>query len=87
MSNFTKPVASSIGGVDFGFLSEDQIKAISVKHIHTTPTFDSVNQPIPGGLYDPALGAWGDYRYAPNISYQLGSGSLRMEYISLKFNC
>lgn len=69
MSNFTRPVASSIGGVDFGFLSEEHIKAISVKQIYATPTFDSLNQPIPGGLYDPALGAWGDYKYAPSLCY------------------
>ena len=67
MSNFTKPVASSIGGVEFGILSDDEIKAISVKRIHNSPTLDSFNNPVPGGLYDPALGAWGDHTYAPDI--------------------
>ncbi|BDD64349.1 hypothetical protein MPDQ_000327 [Monascus purpureus] len=61
MANFARPVPSSIAGVDFGFYSNEEIKAISVKRIHNTPTLDSFNNPIPGGLYDPALGAWGDH--------------------------
>ncbi|KAL1960848.1 hypothetical protein VTO42DRAFT_5831 [Malbranchea cinnamomea] len=61
MASFTRPVYSSIGSVDFGFLSNEDIKALSVKRIHNTPTLDSFNNPVPGGLYDPALGAWGDH--------------------------
>jgi DNA-directed RNA polymerase I subunit RPA1 len=61
MANFARPVASSIEGIDFDFLSEEDIRAISVKRIHNTPTLDSFNNPVPGGLYDPALGAWGDH--------------------------
>ncbi|KAJ9298020.1 hypothetical protein DTO271D3_1947 [Paecilomyces variotii] len=61
MATFSKPVASSIAGIDFGVLSSEEIKAISVKRIHNTPTLDSFNNPVPGGLYDPALGAWGDH--------------------------
>lgn len=64
MTSFTKPVSSSIGGLEFGFLSDEDIKAISVKRIHNTPTLDSFNNPVPGGLYDPALGAWEDHVYA-----------------------
>lgn len=55
-----KPVASSIGSVDFSFLSPREIKALSVKRIQWPTTFDSLLHPIPGGLYDPALGARGD---------------------------
>ncbi|KAL2006706.1 hypothetical protein VTN00DRAFT_9374 [Thermoascus crustaceus] len=61
MANFARPVASSIGGIDFGVLTDEEIKAVSVKRIHNTPTLDSFNNPVPGGLYDPALGAWGDH--------------------------
>jgi len=61
MANFARPVASSIRGIDFGVLTDEEIKAISVKRIHNTPTLDSFNNPVPGGLYDPALGAWGDH--------------------------
>lgn len=35
-----------------------------MKRIHNTPTLDSFNNPVPGGLYDPALGSWGDHVYA-----------------------
>ncbi|ODM18657.1 hypothetical protein SI65_05274 [Aspergillus cristatus] len=61
MATFARPVASSIGGIDFGVYSNDDVKAISVKRIHNTPTLDTFNNPVPGGLYDPALGAWGDH--------------------------
>ncbi|WEW54914.1 DNA-directed RNA polymerase [Emydomyces testavorans] len=61
MASFTRPVSSTIRGVDFEILSNDEIKSISVKRIHNTPTLDSFNNPVPGGLYDPALGAWGDH--------------------------
>lgn len=58
--NISQPVASCIGSVDFGFLLSEEIKAISVKQIHNPTTFDSLLHPVPGGLYDTALGAWDD---------------------------
>lgn len=58
--NISHPIASFIGSVDFGFLSSEDIKALSVKRIQNTTTFDSLLHPVPGGLYDAALGAWGD---------------------------
>ncbi|KAK2737010.1 hypothetical protein FQN55_001342 [Onygenales sp. PD_40] len=61
MASFTRPVSSSIGEVNFGVLSNEEIKTVSVKRIYNTPTLDSFNNPVPGGLYDPALGAWGDH--------------------------
>ena len=61
MANFTRPVASTVSGVEFDFYTSDEVKAASVKRICNTPTLDSFNNPIPGGLYDPALGAWGDH--------------------------
>ncbi|PKY08955.1 beta and beta-prime subunits of DNA dependent RNA-polymerase [Aspergillus campestris IBT 28561] len=61
MANFARPVASTISGVDFGVYSEEDVKAVSVKRIHNTPTLDSFNNPVPGGLYDSAMGAWGDH--------------------------
>jgi len=61
MANFARPVASTIAGVDFSVFSDQEIQALSVKRIHNTPTLDSFNNPVPGGLYDPALGAWGDH--------------------------
>jgi len=61
--NISQPVASAIGSVYFGFLSTEEIKALSVKRIQNPATFDALLHPIPGGLYDPALGAWGDAPY------------------------
>ncbi len=58
--NISQPLASYIGSVDFGFLSSEDIKALSVKNISNPTTFDSLLHPVPGGLYDPALGAWAD---------------------------
>ncbi|KAJ5901840.1 DNA-directed RNA polymerase I subunit [Penicillium taxi] len=61
MATFTRPVASSIAAVDFTVYSDEEIKKLSVKRIQNTPTLDSFNNPVPGGLYDPAMGAWGDH--------------------------
>ncbi|KAI1104433.1 beta and beta-prime subunits of DNA dependent RNA-polymerase [Jackrogersella minutella] len=58
--NVSQPISSTIDSVDFDFLTPTEIKAISVKRIENPTTFDSLLNPIPGGLYDPALGAWGD---------------------------
>jgi DNA-directed RNA polymerase I subunit RPA1 len=66
--NISQPIASAIGSVDFGFLSPDEIKALSVKKIENPQTFDTLLHPVPGGLYDPALGAWGDI-WSVNSSY------------------
>ena len=57
MTSFSHPLASSVGDVEFSRLSAEEIKKISVKKIHVSPTFDSMGGPMPGGLYDPALGA------------------------------
>ena len=58
--NISQPIACYIGSVDFGFLSNEDIKALSVKKIHNPVTFDTLLHPVPGGLYDSALGAWSD---------------------------
>ncbi|KAL8779785.1 MAG: hypothetical protein Q9213_006770 [Squamulea squamosa] len=58
--NISQPIASHIGSVEFGSLSSEEIKAFSVKKIVNSTTFDTLLHPVPGGLYDPALGAWGD---------------------------
>ncbi len=63
--NISQPVPSAIGSVDFGFLGAAEIKALSVKRIQNSTTFDTLLHAVPGGLYDPALGAWGDNLCAP----------------------
>ena len=63
--NISQPISSAIESVDFAFLSTAEIKALSVKRIQNGVTFDSLLHPVPEGLYDPALGAWGDNVYVP----------------------
>jgi DNA-directed RNA polymerase beta' subunit len=58
--NIATPVSDAISGVDFGFLSSTEIKALSVKRIDNATTFDTLLNPVPGGLYDAALGAFLD---------------------------
>ena len=59
--NISQPLASSLESVKFSFLSTAEIKKLSVKRIQNPETFDNLLNPTPGGLYDPALGAWGDF--------------------------
>lgn len=58
--NISQPVSSAIQAVDFKFLTKDEIQKLSVKRIVSPVTFDSLLHPVPGGLYDPALGAFLD---------------------------
>lgn len=58
--NVSQAVASSIGSVGFEFLSTEDIRTLSVKRIQNAITFDTLLHPVPGGLYDAALGAWSD---------------------------
>lgn len=58
--NISQPVSSEIDSVEFKFLSPKEILAISVKRIENDSTFDSLLNPVDGGLYDLALGSWGD---------------------------
>lgn len=61
--NISQPVPSEIETVEFTFLSSAEIEAISVKRIENDSTFDNLLNPVPGGLYDPALGSWADSPY------------------------
>lgn len=42
--------------VGFSFYGEEEIHAISVKQITSPVLFDNLRNPVPAGLYDPALG-------------------------------
>ncbi|KND92561.1 DNA-directed RNA polymerase I subunit [Tolypocladium ophioglossoides CBS 100239] len=53
--NIAQPVSSEVESVEFTFLSPQEIRAISVKRIENESTFDNLLNPVPGGLYDPAL--------------------------------
>ncbi|KAF2801996.1 DNA-directed RNA polymeras-like protein I subunit [Mytilinidion resinicola] len=69
--NTSQPVSSAISGVEFGFLSPDDIRALSVKRITNPTTFDTLLHPVPGGLYDSALGVFADN---PCSTCKLGFG-------------
>lgn len=58
--NISQPITSSVESVEFTVLSAEEIHAISVRRIENESTFDTLLNPVPGGLYDPALGSWGD---------------------------
>eukprot|EP00461_Guttulinopsis_vulgaris_P003174 UN03175 len=49
-------INKNIVGVGFGFLHDEEIKKLSVKQITNSATYDSLKQPVVGGLYDRALG-------------------------------
>lgn len=51
------PISAVTSGISFSTLSSDDIRKLSVKRIHSTPTLDSMLGPTPGGVHDPALGA------------------------------
>lgn len=61
--NISQPVSSSVDRVEFTFLTKDEIHSVSVKKIENDNTFDTLLNPVRGGLYDPALGSWGDAMY------------------------
>jgi DNA-directed RNA polymerase I subunit RPA1 len=58
--NISQPVTALLESVDFTFLSAEEIHALSVRKLDNQTTLDSLLNPVAGGLYDPALGAWGD---------------------------
>ncbi len=49
-------IYKSVQSVAFSFFSEDEIRRLSVKRISSPGSFDQLGQPVPGGLYDPAMG-------------------------------
>ena len=60
--NISQPVSSAISSVDFAFLTDAEIKRLSVKHIQNAVTYDTLLHKAAGGLYDAALGAMGDVK-------------------------
>ncbi|BBN13954.1 DNA-directed RNA polymerase I subunit RPA1 [Marchantia polymorpha subsp. ruderalis] len=49
-------VCKAIDAVEFSFYNDEEIHAISVKHITSPVLFDNLRNAVPGGLYDGALG-------------------------------
>ncbi|CAM6104025.1 unnamed protein product [Calypogeia fissa] len=51
-----KVVYKVIDSVDFSFYNDEEVHAMSVKQISNPVLFDNLKNPVPGGLYDLALG-------------------------------
>ena len=58
--NISQPVFSKLGGVEFGVLSDDEVRELSVKRIANPVTLSAMLHPNAGGLYDLALGPYND---------------------------
>lgn len=58
--NPSQVVASQLAGVSFDHLTSHDIRSISARRITSATTFDTLLNPIPGGLYTPELGQFGD---------------------------
>lgn len=54
--DISSPVHRSVKKVSFSFLTAEQVRRQSIKAITNPATFDALNHPIDGGLYDPTLG-------------------------------
>ena len=52
----SSPLYFDISCISFTAYTETDILKLSVKEITSPLSFDRTNQPLPGGLYDPALG-------------------------------
>ena len=49
-------ISHRVTGLGFGFYTPEETKQLSVKKITVPYVFDNLNQPIPDGLYDKAMG-------------------------------
>ncbi|KAK0268383.1 hypothetical protein LTR35_015543 [Friedmanniomyces endolithicus] len=58
--NISQPVSSQVAAVHFGHLSNADIHALSARRITSSTTFDTLLNPVPGGLYTSELGQYGD---------------------------
>lgn len=74
--NISQPVSSSVDRVEFTFLTQGEIHSVSVKKIENDMTFDTLLNPVRGGLYDPALGSWGESMYGTTSSSLSNSTAL-----------
>ena len=51
-----RAINSQITGVSFGIIGKDEVKRMSVLHVEKWKSFDEVDQPQVGGLYDSVFG-------------------------------
>ncbi|KAI7716778.1 beta and beta-prime subunits of DNA dependent RNA-polymerase [Hortaea werneckii] len=58
--NISAPVSNQLTSVSFTHLTSTDIHALSARRITSSTTLDTLLNPIPGGLYTPELGQFGD---------------------------
>ncbi|XP_043692047.1 DNA-directed RNA polymerase I subunit 1 [Telopea speciosissima] len=56
MAHTTEGATESVEAVHFSFYTDEEVTNLSVKKITNPILLDSVDRPVPDGLYDPALG-------------------------------
>jgi len=49
-------IRSRVVSIGFGFRTPEELRRLSVQAITSPHAFDALDQPVPGGLYDPHLG-------------------------------
>ena len=52
----TAVVVRETEGLRYSFYSDAELRALAVTQIHSSEQRDALNRPLPGGLYDPAMG-------------------------------
>lgn len=52
----TGPIHSKLDGLSFSLYSAEEIRKLSVVKVITPLSFNALGHPLPGGLYDPAMG-------------------------------
>jgi DNA-directed RNA polymerase I subunit RPA1 len=50
----------SVDSVAFSFLTDEEVHKHSFVKITSARLLDTLDKPVPGGLYDPAMGPLGD---------------------------
>ncbi|KAF9597241.1 hypothetical protein IFM89_016382 [Coptis chinensis] len=51
----------SVDSVKFSFLTSEEVESYSFKQVTSVELLDNLDRPVPGGLYDPALGPLEDH--------------------------
>ncbi|CAA2954806.1 DNA-directed RNA polymerase I subunit 1 [Olea europaea subsp. europaea] len=56
MAQSNEGATEAVGAVKFGFMTDEEVRSHSVVKITNPNLLDTLEKPIPGGLYDPAMG-------------------------------
>ncbi|CAI9761147.1 unnamed protein product [Fraxinus pennsylvanica] len=56
MAQSTEGATEAVEAVKFGFMTDEEVRSHSVVKVKNPNLLDTLDKPIPGGLYDPAMG-------------------------------